>query len=176
MISSLDVDICTDVLDIFPDVNEVFNEIKRLDNVVWGIRWLDCVNGAEMDGIYDKDDTDHMFNMLEKVGATNMTDLELNFFIRSHYVHRSRNNIMDLFNKLKRTNPVSITIRSDEQYHVSPDSPDSPDTNETIKPTNFSELDEAIAFFGYENVYLQVTDEIRFALKFNKLRNQQRLN
>lgn len=152
------MDTCGDQLPIFSSATEIFKEIKRLKNVVFGVRWLDCTASCENNGEYKKIHTDEMFNMLKMAGVVAMKGQAVNILIRSHYAYRSRQNLMDLFKKLSQTNPVTITFRTDAQYHPK---------NGTWDPLNITEFREAILFFGHENVHLQVTDEVWDELEFD---------
>lgn len=157
---SVGVDRC-DQYTVFPDAIGFVKQVTRLNNAVLGIRWTTCKRDDELTGAYDKTHTDKMFNMLQTAEVDKIERQTINFFIRGHYANRSRENLMDLYEKLNRTNTVTFTLYSDEQYQ----------TDDLGIPLNMTEMRDAIQFFGPENVYLQVSDEIRSELNLNRLSN-----
>lgn len=137
---------------VFPDPIGYINEVKRLKNVVLGIRWTTHKCDDALTGIYKKSDTDKVLNWLKDAKVDQINGQEVNFFIRSHYANRSRENLMDLYKQLGKNNRVTFTIYSDEQYWFEP---------KPLTPLDIADVRDAIMFFGAENVHLQVSDQIR---------------
>lgn len=105
-----------------------------------------------------------MFKMLKKAEKVDQRiGQPINSFIRGHYANRSRENLMDLYKKLSKSNPVTFTLYTDEQYYRRNQS--------ALTPINIVELRDAIEFLGPQNVYLQVSDEIRADLDLRGLSN-----
>lgn len=156
-----------DAYPVFPDAIGFVNEVIRLPNVVLGIRWTTrkCLEADT--GEYKKANTDNMFDMLQAAGVDRMNGQAINFFIRAHYANRSRENLMDLYQKLNQTNPVTFTIYSDDLYFFKKKCTD----DKPITPLNITAVRDAIMFFGAENVYLQVSDEVRSELHLIGLPN-----
>lgn len=115
-----------------------------------------------------------MFTLLQEAEIEKRKGQAINFFIRGHYANRSRKHLSSLFEKLSKTNPVTFTLYSDEQYY--PD--EYCDDGKTFKrtPANITELRDAIMFFGPENVYIQVSDEVRADLQLYNLPNPRASN
>lgn len=162
------MDTCTDYT-VFDDAIGFTNQVLRLNNVVLGIRWMTFKRAGFGNFSYDKIHTDKMFDMLKNAKVDKKKGQPINVFIRGHYANRSRENSMDLYKNLNKTNPVTFTLYTDEQYWFN-------DTtnmnNPAITKHNTSELREVIEFLGPENVYLQVSDEIRAKLELRGLSNQ----
>ena len=160
VIFSLGVDTC-DIYTVFSDAIGFVKQVTRLNNAVLGIRWTTWKISDPEVGVYKKSNTDKMFGMLQEAGVDKMIGQPINFFIRGHYAYRSRENLLDLYQKLNRTNRVTFTLYSDEQYY---------EENQTT-PLNISEFRDAIEFLGFENVYLQVSDKVRADLGLHNLAN-----
>lgn len=153
--SFLGVDRCN-IYTVFSDAIGFTEQVKKLDNVVLGVRWTTWKVDEIAQGIYSKAITDKMFEMLKRAGVFEMKRQAINFFIRGHYVHRSLEHLKELWENVNKTNPVTFTIYTDEQYWFGENLISKP-----LFPENITALREAITFLGPENVYLQVSDEIR---------------
>lgn len=163
------LDSCTNLYNVFPDAIGVVQEVGRLQNVVLGIRWASCKCVIHDSTKYTKANTDLVFKMLQEAGIEKMKGQPINFFVRAHLANRSRENLMELYEKLNPTNPVTFTMFSDEQYF--PYFWCNQERSAHIKSPNITELRSAIMFFGAENVHLQVSDETRTALNLIGLPN-----
>lgn len=146
----------------FEDAIGFVTQVLRLKHAVLGIRWTTYKHTRFDQGTYKKENTDEMYAKLKKAKLDEKIGQPINIFIRGHYAYRSRENLLDLYEKLKKTNPVTFTIYTDEQYYFKKD---------PVTPQNITELREAIQFLGPENVYLQVSDEIRADLDLRGLSN-----
>lgn len=155
----LGVDLCY-AYQVFDNAIGFTEQVLRLNNAVLGARWMTWKNTAIKEGTYKKSNTDKMYGMLKEAGVDK--GQPINFQIRGHYAYRSRENLMDLYRKLNETNPVTFTLYSDDQYYF---------IKNALTPPNITEMREVIQFLGPENVYLQVSDEVRADLDLRGLSN-----
>lgn len=141
-------------------------EVTRLKNAVLGIRWTTAKAVDAEKGSYSKENVNTVLGMLQTAGVDKMNGQPINFFIRAHYANRSRENLIELSRKLNKTNRITFTFYSDDQYHTGLWS----GTYRRRDP-NSTEFREAILYFGVENVYLQVSEHVRSALELTGLPN-----
>lgn len=154
------MDTCT-CYKVFSDAIGFVSQVIRLKNVVLGIRWTTYKRDEWNNGEYKKKHTDEMFDMLTKAGVDKIEGQTINFFIRAHYANRSREHLMDLYEKLNKTNTVTFTLYSDEQYWF----------KGGLTPLDKDAFSDVIKFLGPENVYLQVSDDVRANLSLHSLSN-----
>lgn len=128
------------------------------------VRWVTCKQALDPTWGYDETVTGAMLTKLQNAKVHENKDQEINLFVRAHYAYKSKENLKKLFDKLHENNPVTFTIYSDEQYWFSG----------SLTDLKIDELKKAIEFFGFENVYLQVSDKIRDELKLYNLPNKSR--
>lgn len=115
---------------------------------------------------YSKEQCDEMLEKLQQAKVFEKKGQAINFFIRGHYVYESREHLLEMFKKVSETNPATFTLYTDEQYWIGEHAMKNP-----VTPENITELRETIEFLGPENVYLQVSDEIRQELDLRALSN-----
>lgn len=147
---------------LYEDVIDFTKQVLRLNSAVLGVRWMTWKYRHPGLGIYNKENTDRMYAKLQEAGVDKRIGLPINFLIRGHYANRSRENLMDLYQKFNKTNPVTFTFYSDEQYYRG---------KRNVTPLSIPEMRDAIQFLGPENVYLQVSDEVRADLELRSLSN-----
>lgn len=162
------VDGCSPYYTVFPNAIGFSKQVTRLENVVLSVRWVTCKRAVE-DRSYSKSNTDEMFRLLKEAGVDKIKGQAVNIFIRGHYANRSRDDLMELFKKVNETNPVTFSLYTDEQYWFNETSDTKP--KKDLTPPNIPETRAAIEFFGAENIYLQVSYEIRAELDLRRLSN-----
>lgn len=161
---------------VFDDAIGFTKQVLRLNNVVLGIRWMtykrviEHTNPAIIYG-YFKKNTDEMFELLKNTGVTKKKGQPINLFIRGQYANKSREHLLDLYEKLNKTNPVTFTLYTDEQYWFN-DTLNNFTINFPVHPENIPALRDFIQFIGPDKVYLQVSNEIRADLDLRGLSNQ----
>lgn len=135
---------------IFPEPLHFIQEVLKLKRVVLSIRWVAHKCAWWDKGAYKDENTMDAYKLLEDAKVLQMKDQEINFCLRGHYVHRSREALAKLFGKVNTTNRVTVTIYEDEPYW------ENEDPNCKTTPLITEEVREAIMLFGRENVYLQI--------------------
>lgn len=149
---------------VFPDAIGFTKQVMRLKHAVLGVRWTTMKYLEVDEGEYKKEHTDRMFNKLIEAGVNKKKGLPINILIRGHYANRSRENLMDLYKRLSKTNPVSFTLYADEEYMEHP----------KLTPQRIPVLRDAIEYFGFDKVYLQISENVRADLDLTGISNPRR--
>lgn len=147
---------------VLPDAKEYAKQVSRLPRVVLGVRWTTFKCTDKEQNEYDEGHTGDVYDKLHEaeIDKKNQT---INLFIRATYAIKNTAHLKNLFQKLKKTNEVTISLYSDDQYH--PKIECGTNGTDIRKDLDVEQWIKLLTVFGPDNVYLQVSDKIRADLK-----------
>lgn len=124
------------------DSKEFIDEVKKMDNAVISIGWT--TNRDKSSEVYTNAHTNAMADVVKDNKLDKISQFAINFPIRAALAVKSRNVLKQLYDHVKGKNPVTYTVWSKNEDKV-----------------NATELEQFIASYGVENVYIDLPDDLR---------------
>lgn len=124
------------------DSKEFIDEVKKMEKVILSIGWTTGRDDSNV--VYTGADKNAMIDIITDNKLDKIHDLAINFPIRAALAVKSQNALKELFNEVKKTNPVTYTVWSKNEDKV-----------------NATDLQHFINSYGVENIYIDLPDDLR---------------